>query len=146
MVSSTREWYQRETEREAAARIYTRVCNRNISLLPKKTSQSGQLNAYSVRFEQRRNGRMDRQTGGQTLLGFYRDAMAHVRTCVCESKGHQLSKGLITDQSGVSICKRFFDETINIRQYKVINFKTCTIFILSNFIYLPFFSEPLLRC
>ena len=47
--------------------------------------------------------------------------------------------------SGVSICKRFFDETINIRQHEVLNSKTFSVFILLDFIHLPFFSKPLFR-
>jgi len=37
----------------------------------------------------------------------------------------------------------FFDETINIRQHKVLDFKTFSIFILLKFIHLLIFPKPL---
>ena len=43
------------------------------------------------------------------------------------------------DCSGVSICKRFFDQMIIIRDCWDINSKILTIFLFPNFIHLPFF-------
>ena len=43
--------------------------------------------------------------------------------------------------SGVSICKRFFNQIIIIRECWDINTKTLTIFFFPNFIYLLFFSK-----
>ena len=47
--------------------------------------------------------------------------------------------------SGVSICKRSFDQTINIKENKQKLSFYCyfTIFIFSSFFYLGFFSKPL---
>ena len=42
-------------------------------------------------------------------------------------------------QSGVSICKRSFDQLIIIREYEDLNYKTLTIFIFFYFNHLPFF-------
>jgi len=40
--------------------------------------------------------------------------------------------------------KIIFDQIINIKVCKQKNFKTFSVFIFSNFIYLPFFPKPLL--
>ena len=50
-------------------------------------------------------------------------------------------KNLAPPQSSVSICKRFFDQIIIIRECWDINSKTLTVFLFSNFIHLPFFSK-----
>ena len=52
------------------------------------------------------------------------------------------NKAGYTGQSGVSICKRFFDQIVIIKECWDINSKTLTVFLFLNFIHLPFFLNP----